>query len=355
MYAIEKCIFCGGSITQKEETKYRVIGYSEVHVPSTGNERVPYFANILEDQNGQKIIRKSYKKHQIGDFFSFEKEVHQDIIAGVIGSGLLGIQLAAYMLQYGFPVFLKTRGEKSKNESVQKIRKIISKKCEEDEVNNLLRQLNVTTQYFDLKSCDIIIEAVAEDITIKKDVFLELSKVCRGTTILASNSSSLSIDEIAANVSNPERCIGMHFFNPIQKMDLVEVIIGKRTSATSQEKIVAFATRLNKKPIIVRNSPGYIVNRLLIPQINEAILLLEEGIATKDDIDSAVKLGLNHPMGPFELADFIGLDICYNILEILHKNFNNPKYKPAKLLQSMVEGGKLGYKSGEGFYKYGKK
>lgn len=355
MYPVKKCIFCGSTISQKEETKYRVIGFTEVHVPSTGNERVPYYANILEDENGQKIIRKSYKKHEIGDFFSFENEVHQNIIAGVIGSGLLGIQLAAYLLQYGFPVVLKTRSEKSKNESLQKIRKILSKKYEEGEVNNLLRQLTVTNQYADLKSCDIIIEAVSEDITIKKDVFLELSKVCRDTTILSTNSSSLSIDEITENVSGPERCIGMHFFNPVQKMDLVEVVIGKKTAVVTQEMIVAFATSLNKKPIIVKNCPGYIVNRLLLPQINEAILILEEGIATKEDIDAAIKLGLNHPMGPFELADFIGLDICYNILDILHKNFNNTKYKPANLLQSMIAEGKLGYKSGEGFYKYKKK
>jgi 3-hydroxybutyryl-CoA dehydrogenase len=354
-YPVEKCIFCGGNISQKEETKYRVIGYSEIHVPSMGNERVPYFVNILEDEDGQKIIRKSSTRYQIGDNFTFEGDTRQDLVIGVVGTGLLGIQIAAYMLQYGFPTILKTRTEKSKGEADKKIRKILAKKSEEDEVTRMIGQLSITTGYSGLEPCDIIIEAAAEDIAIKTDVFTQLSKICRPDTIFATNSSSLSIDELAKSTRNPDRCVGMHFFNPIQKMDLVEVVTGEKTSGATKEKIVSFATLLNKKPIIVKNSPGYIVNRLLLPQINEAILILEEGVATKEDIDSAVKLGLNHPMGPFELADFIGLDICNNILGILHKNLKNPKYQPAKLLQSMVREGKLGYKSGEGFYKYGKK
>jgi 3-hydroxybutyryl-CoA dehydrogenase len=353
MYPVEKCIFCSGTIFQKEETKYRVVGYSEILIPSAGNERVPYYVNLLEDENNQKIIRKSFIKYQIGDFFSFERDIHQNVIIGIIGAGLLGIQLSVYMLLFGFLTILKTRDENTKENSVQKIRKLLSKKCDEDEVTYFIKNLTITTRYSDLNQCDIIIEAVAEDIAIKKEVFYELSQVCPKTTIFATNSSSLSIDEIAQEIPNPDRCIGMHFFNPIQKMDLVEVVIGQKTSAFTKKTIVAFAANLNKKPIIVKNSPGYIVNRLLLPQINEAILLFEEGIATKEDIDSAVKLGLNHPMGPFELADFIGLDICYNILDILHNNFKNPKYKPANLLHEKVTKGKLGYKTGEGFYTYG--
>ena len=153
----------------------------------------------------------------------------------------------------------------------------------------------------------------------------------------------------------PEKCIGMHFFNPVHRMDLVEVVIGSATDEQTKSAIIDLVLKLNKKPIIVKNSPGYVVNRLLLPQINEAIYILEEGIATKEDIDSAVKLGLNHPMGPFELADFIGLDICLSILNELLKNFNNPKYRPSQLLKTMVAEGKLGFKSGEGFYTYGGK
>ena len=144
----------------------------------------------------------------------------------------------------------------------------------------------------------------------------------------------------------------MHFFNPVHRMDLVEIVIGERTSETTKSAIINIVTALNKKPIIVKNSPGYVVNRLLLPQINEAILLLEEGIASKEDIDSAVKLGLNHPMGPFQLADFIGLDICLSILNTLFISYNEPKYQPTQILQDMVRNKKLGVKSGEGFYKY---
>jgi 3-hydroxybutyryl-CoA dehydrogenase len=352
IYAVEKCIFCGGKLSQKEETKYHVIGYSEVHVPSTGNERVPYYVNLLEDEHGQKIIRKSFNKYRIGDFFSFEQDLHQNIVIGIIGTGLLGIQLAAFMLQRGYPTILKTRDQKTIDPSIQKIRKILSKQSEETEINKILQGLSISLQYTDLKPCDIIIEAVAENIKIKKDVFNELSKICREITIFATNSSSLSIDKIAEGISNPERCIGMHFFNPVHKMDLVEIVIGKKTSQNTQDTIVAFASDLNKKPIVIKNSPGYIVNRLLLPQINEAIYLLESGISTKEDIDNAVILGLNHPMGPLKLADFIGLDICLSILEVLSNELDNKKYRPANLLYQMVREGKLGYKSREGFYKY---
>jgi 3-hydroxybutyryl-CoA dehydrogenase len=352
MYAVEKCIFCGGNLTQKEETKYHVIGYSEVHVPSTGNERVPYFVNLLEDEQSQKKIKKSFIKYQIGDLFSFEEDFHQNLTVGIIGTGLLGIQLAAFMLQVGYPTILKTRDEGTVNPSIQKIRKILSKQSEEKEVDRMLQNFSITLQYPDLRSCNIIIEAVAEDITIKKEVFDKLSKSCEKTTILATNSSSLSIDKIAEGISNPERCIGMHFFNPIHKMDLIEVVIGKRTSQNTQDSIVAFASELNKRPIVVKNSPGYIVNRLLLPQINEAIQILESGISTKEDIDNAVTLGLNHPMGPLQLADFIGLDICLSILEVLSDEFQEKKYRPAHLLYQMVNEGKLGYKTKEGFYRY---
>jgi 3-hydroxybutyryl-CoA dehydrogenase len=351
-YSVDKCIFCGGNLSQKEETRYHVIGFSEVNIPSTGNERVPYYVNLLEDEHGQKIIKKSFNKYQIGDYFSFEQDLKHGQTIGIIGTGLLGIQLAAYMLQLGYPTILKTRDEKTIHPSLQKIRKILSKQSEEKEVEKILARLFVTIDYSDLKPCDIIIEAVTEDIAIKKDVFNALSGTCSPTTIFATNSSSLSIDTIAENNSNPERFIGMHFFNPVHKMDLVEVVIGTMTSPETQERIVNFALKLNKKPIVVKNSPGYIVNRLLLPQINEAIYILESGISTREDIDNAVVLGLNHPMGPLKLADFIGLDICLSILEVLSDQLGNDKYKPSKLLYQMVKEGKLGYKTREGFYKY---
>jgi len=354
-HPVDKCIFCGKVITQIQETRYKVIGYTEVFIPSTGNEKVPYFVNFLEDKDGHKIFQKSFQKSDIGKIIDLQEDTVHDQQVGVIGSGLMGVQLAAYLIQYGFPTVIKTRLEDSKRIAYIKIQKNISKKMSEEEVKKTLKLLTVSTDYIDLAGCDIIIEAIAEDITLKKEIFKDLSNVCKPSAIFSTNSSSLSIDDLAGMTDRPEKCIGMHFFNPVHRMDLVEVVIGSATDEQTKSAIIDLVLKLNKKPIIVKNSPGYVVNRLLLPQINEAIYILEEGIATKEDIDSAVKLGLNHPMGPFELADFIGLDICLSILNELLKNFNNPKYRPSQLLKTMVAEGKLGFKSGEGFYTYGGK
>jgi 3-hydroxybutyryl-CoA dehydrogenase len=351
-HPIDRCIFCGQEIDQIQETKYHVIGNSEIFVPSTGNEKVPYHVNILQDNSGQTIIRKSFKKYDIGDTIDLQEDTQQNKQIGIIGTGLLGIQIAAYMIQYGYPTILKTRSDESKKVAFSKIQKQISKKMSDNEAEKTLKHLVLTTKYADLVHCDIVIEAAAEDITIKKEIFQELSAACGPSTIFATNSSSLSIDDLAKETEKPEMCIGMHFFNPVHRMDLVEIITGVSTSEATKETITNLVTRLNKKPILVKNSPGYIVNRLLLPQINEAIHLLESGIATKEDIDSAVKLGLNHPMGPFELADFIGLDICLSILEELSLSLKNDYYKPSRKLIELVEEKKLGYKSRVGFYEY---
>lgn len=351
-HPVETCIFCGKSVTPAQETQYQVIGTSEVFVPSTGNEKVPYFVNILEDLHGHKKIEKSFKMYQIGDIIDVEHEEVQKEQIGIIGSGLLGSQLASYFIQQGYPTVLKTRTEISATKAFSKIHKLIAKKMSDAETESILQHLIITTDYSGLADCDIIIEAVVEDLDIKRDIFQTLSKVCKPSAILATNSSSLSITELANATDRPEKCIGMHFFNPVHRMDLVEIVIGELTSDATKSASINIVTALNKKPIVVKNSTGYVVNRLLLPQINEAILLLEEGIASKEDIDSAIKLGLNHPMGPFQLADFIGLDICLSILNTLFENFNEPKYQPTQLLQDMVSNNKLGMKSGEGFYKY---
>jgi 3-hydroxybutyryl-CoA dehydrogenase len=286
---------------------------------------------------------------------SLQKDTANDHQIGIVGSGLMGIQLAAYLIQYGFPTVLKTRSEDSKNVAYSKIKKNLAKRMSEGDVTKSLRRLTICLEFNNLAKCDIIIEAVPEDITLKKEVFKDLSNICKPSAIFSTNSSSLSIDDFAGITERPEKCIGMHFFNPVHRMNLVEVVIGTVTNEETKTQIIEFVSRLNKKPIVVKNSPGYVVNRLLLPQINEAILMLEEGVATKEDIDKAIKLGLNNPMGPFELADFIGLDTCLSIMNVLYKKFDNPKYCPAKLLMTLVEEGKLGFKSGEGFYKYGDK
>lgn len=351
-HPINRCIFCGGEIDYIHETKYRVIGSTEVFIPSTSNEKVPYFVILLEDMNGQKIVKKSFVNYEIGELIDFLEENHPELTIGIIGSGLLGTQIAAYIIQYGYQTILKTRTEESKEKVFAKIKKQITKRLGNEEVKKALICLKITTDYNDLALCDIVIEASVENLDIKKSIYKSLSSVCGQSTILATNSSSLSIDDLASVTGMPEKCIGMHFFNPVHRMDLVEIVIGTHTSLETQDIIIDFVKKINKIPIVVKNSPGYVVNRLLLPQINEAILVFEEGVATKEDIDKAVKLGLNHPMGPFELADLIGLDVCLSILDVLYVELNDIKYKPASLLRNLVSEGKIGIKSGEGFYKY---
>ncbi|KQC13705.1 MAG: hypothetical protein APR63_07755 [Desulfuromonas sp. SDB] len=349
---VGKCIFCGSELIEVKSSIYKIIGSTTVHIPSKLNEKVPYFVYLLEDENGEKIIRKSHQEYELGAKVDFNSGHRISRSVGIVGTGLMGSQIAEYLLRYGNNVVIKTRDANRVEDVFLKIKRKISKSLKEEETLRSLGNLLITTKYSDLSSCDIIIEASTEELDVKLEIFKELSDNCGGKTIFATNTSSISIDELSKVLKNPENCIGMHFFNPIDRMDLIEVIIGKETSEETKRKIVEFSKDLDKNPIIVYNSPGFIVNRLLLPQINEAILLLEEGVAAKEDIDAAVKLGLNHPMGPFQLADFIGLDICLSILEVLGKELSAERIKPANMLYQLVNDGKLGYKSKEGFYKY---
>lgn len=351
-HEVKTCIFCGTETRKLEESEYTVLSYTKVHVPSKGNENVPYFVYLLQDKNNQKIIRKSDNQYQIGDRINLDKVAAAKFSVGVIGSGLMGAQIAEYLIRAEYPVILKTRSQESIPKINSKVRKKLSKNFPELKVEEYLENLVITTDYSDLSGAALIIEAAKEELQAKEEIFSALSKVCETDTIFATNSSSLSIDALAEVTDRPEKFIGLHFFNPVHRMDLVEVVIGTKTSDTTEKFALDFAQDLKKKPIIVKNSPGFIVNRLLLPQINEAIRLLGDGIASKEDIDSAVKLGLNHPMGPFELADFIGLDTCLSILEVLYAGLCDEHFKPAPLLKEMVRQGKLGFKSGEGFYCY---
>ena len=351
-YPIKKCIFCRNNVCEVIETKYRVIGFTEVYIPSVGNEKVPYYIYLLEDEKGNKIIQKSFDNYEIGEVIDSKERKNRNFIIGIVGTGQLGSDITDYLLRYNYPVILKTRTEENCIKVTSKIRKKLLKNNTEYQVEEYLENLRVTKNYEHMKDCDIIIETVIENVDIKKDVLKRISKICNNNAILATNTSSLSIDEMANVINRPDKFIGMHFFYPVSKMDLIEVIIGEKTSEDTQNKIIEFSKKLNKTPIIVKNSPGFVVNRLLLPQINEAVHILENGIATKEEIDTAIKLGLNHPMGPFSLADFIGIDVCIAILEAIFKGLKDEKYKPAKMLYEMANDGKLGVKSGDGFYKY---
>ena len=275
----------------------------------------------------------------------------------VIGTGTMGAGVVQAFAQANMPVVMKSRTQSSLDKAVGKISKALAKLVEKGKVtqeymDSVMANISTTTNYADFADADLVIEAASEDMNLKKEVFAELAKICKPETIFATNTSSLSITEIAACTDRPTQFIGMHFFNPAPVMKLVEVIKGQVTSEETSNKIFALATEMGKTPVMVEEAPGFVVNRILIPMINEAVGIYAEGIASVEDIDNAMKLGANHPMGPLALGDLIGLDVCLAIMEVLYNEFADSKYRPHPLLKKMVRAGLLGRKSGQGFYKY---
>lgn len=275
----------------------------------------------------------------------------------VIGTGTMGAGVVQAFAQANMPVVMKSRTQASLDKAVGKISKSLAKLVEKGKVtqeymDSVMANISTTVDYADFADADLVIEAASEDMNLKKEVFAELAKVCKPETIFATNTSSLSITEIAAITDRPAQFIGMHFFNPAPVMKLVEVIKGQMTSEETSSKIFELATAIGKTPVMVEEAPGFVVNRILVPMINEAVGIYAEGIASVEDIDSAMKLGANHPMGPLALGDLIGLDVCLAIMEVLYNEFADSKYRPHPLLKKMVRAGLLGRKSGQGFYKY---
>ena len=277
---------------------------------------------------------------------------------GVIGAGTMGGGIAQVAAQSGYEVILKDISEEYVRAGLAKIKERLGKRVGEGkleifEKERILSNIKTTTSLEDCKDADLIIEAVIEKEDIKKHIFKELDTICNDETIFASNTSSISITRLAEITKRPERFAGMHFMNPAYIMKLVEVVKGLATSEETVSVITAVAKKMGKIPVVVNDFPGFVSNRVLMPMINDAIYCLQEGVASREGIDTIMKLGANHPMGPLELADFIGLDTCLAILEILHAELGE-KYRPCPLLQKMVAGGKIGRKSGEGFYEYRK-
>lgn len=275
----------------------------------------------------------------------------------VIGTGTMGAGVVQAFAQAGMPVLMKSRSQASIDKAMAKITKGLSRqvekgKMEQAAMDAIMANISSTTDYNDLADCDLIIEAASEDMNMKKEVFGMLDKMCKPETIFATNTSSLSITEIAAATNRPAQFIGMHFFNPAPVMKLVEVIKGQKTTDELCNQIIEMANQMGKVPVLVNEAPGFVVNRVLIPMINEAVGILADGVAGAEDIDNAMKLGANHPMGPLALGDLIGLDVCLAIMEVLHSEYGDDKYRPHPLLRKMVRAGLLGRKSGEGFFKY---
>lgn len=276
----------------------------------------------------------------------------------VIGAGTMGNGIAHTFAQYGFKVNLVDISKENLQKGIETITKnldrMVSKeKISEEDKKKTLK--NITT-HIDIpsgvKNVGLVIEAATENLKLKLQVFKQLDANCSETTILATNTSSISITQIAAEVSHPERVIGMHFMNPVPVMKLVEIIRGYNTSNKVTNTIMKLSLDLEKVPVEVNDYPGFVANRILMPMINEAIETLYNKVAGVYEIDTVMRLGMAHPMGPLQLADFIGLDVCHSIMEVMYNGFKNPKYAPSPLLSNMVMAGKLGIKSGEGFYDY---
>ena len=276
----------------------------------------------------------------------------------VIGAGTMGNGIAHTFAQFNYNVHLIDISEESLERGMKTIvknldRMVAKEKISEADKKKTLQQIKTFTSIKEgAKIADLVIEAATENAVLKTGIFKELDAVCSEDTILASNTSSISITQIAAATNRPDKVIGMHFMNPVPIMKLVEIIRGYNTSHEVMETIVALSKKINKIPVEVNDYPGFVANRILMPMINESIETLYNGVAGVNEIDQVLKLGMAHPMGPLQLADFIGLDVCLSILEVLYDGFKNPKYSPCPLLVNMVRAGKLGVKSGEGFYDY---
>ncbi len=275
----------------------------------------------------------------------------------VIGAGTMGAGITQVIAQSGVPVTLIDRDSEILTSATNRIsaqldRAVQRERMTRDEADVALSVIDTDTSIEGASDANLAIEAVPENFDLKADIFRQLDRACNSTAILSSNTSSISITRLGSQTKRPELVVGLHFFNPVPRMSLVEVVSGGRTGDIVVDTVSDFARALGKTPVTVQDFPGFVSNRVLIPMINEAIFTLHEGVAGIEEIDTVMKLGMNHPMGPLELADMIGLDVCLDILEVLHSEMGDQKYRPCPLLRQMVAAGKLGQKSGEGFYSY---
>ena len=351
-FHVDSCIKCNVKTREYVPTSFVVKGITEVNNPSEGHNDVPYYVLLLEDDNKKLFLRKNFQKLEIG--YKIDEEAKKTDLPriGIVGTGVTAVGIVQIAVMSGSGVILKGRSDVSLDNAMGKITNALSKRViYKKELDRMLASITLTKNMDDLANVDIAIESVIEDIKVKCEVFKELEAVCSEKTVLATNTSSLSIDDISKEMNHPERVIGMHFFNPVPKMRLVEIVCGTKTAQWAVDFTLQTATSLQKTPVVVKNSPAFIVNRLLMTFLNEAVHMLEEDLATIEDIDNAVELGLKHPIGPFKMLDLIGIDVFNNIMNTLHGAMPD-KCQLSKIVKEMEDKSLLGRKSGKGFYDY---
>ena len=352
-YDLRECTWCGIPLEELAPDRGTVVGVTEVQVPSLGHEDVPYWCALVRADDGSSTIVKLDHPVSVSDAVSLgQASVAVLAVVGILGTGVMGCSLVELLLSRGHRVVWRGRSEESMEHGARKVTERLSRFMSEEQVAEALGRLETATGYESLSGCDVVIEVVTEETSVKQAVLSAAEHSMRDDAILATNTSGLSVDELSSVLARPERFTVMHFFNPATRMRLVETAGCAQTSPDTRTFVEEFARVLGKIPVQVAATPGFAVNRALMPLLNEAVRELEEGVASAEAIDEAVRLGLNHPMGPLALVDLIGLDVVVHIMENLAERTGDATYAPRPLLRALVSAHELGRKTGKGFYEY---
>lgn len=352
-YPLEECTFCRVPLAEIETSGGEVVAVTEVNVPSIGHEDVPYWCALVARPQGGFAVVKRDLPTVVGDMLVFgSAEEAATYTIGVIGSGVMARGLVELFLGRGQNVVWVGRSLERIGAARDKVADRLARVMDEDQLATAMSRIEVSDAVADLSECDLVIEAIVEEVEPKLALLRELESAVSADCVIATNTSSLPLDVLALGLNDASRFGGMHFFNPPTRMRLVEVVRAPQTTDETDEFLYELSINLGKIPVRVANGPGFVVNRVLMPLLNEAVRALEDGAAPAEDIDEAVRLGLNHPMGPLALADLIGLDVVVSIMEDLHSRLGDEAYAPRPRLRELVEAGKLGRKTGSGFYDY---